>query len=437
MIVCPVCTKENEDFFRFCLGCGADLAKAPRAAAPVATEIVAAVTDADVAEAAEAAAAQLRAEAAVAAASSATDTLTDMAGDIEATVVQPMEPAELDHSTTPAGPGDQVDDAWPPVDDTWSLANDDVGDRLPTPVPTRKSSSTGVHRMADALADELSALAEAEATASGLNIITEPAGEEGACRVCAATSPPGFAFCANCGASFADLNKTGPRPKVKPEPPRSGVVKGTLVLIEEDGSDGESFPLDAEGTTIGRDAGHITFAADDFLASRHCEIIFTPKGPEIRPLSTTNGVFLRLQDEVALVSGDCFRVGQELLRFDLVSDLVGSADDRDGSGTQRLGSPLPRDVWGRLLQEIGPGASGASFLLAGDDVFLGRERGDITFPEDGYVSGSHSVVSRRGETVFLKDLGSSNGTYLRLRGNRILERGDFVLAGQQLFRIET
>ncbi len=410
MIVCPVCGKENEDFFRFCLGCGADLESAPRQIepAPHATEIVPA--------------AGLKAEVEV-----------EAPDDIEATLVEAAPPVDPPRSAR-SRDATTDEEPWPPADSAWP-ADDAPAPAAVTSLNTRRSSSTGVHRLAEALAAELGpAEPEADETSTGLGIPNEDGGT--GCRVCSATSPPGFAFCANCGASFADLNKTGPRPKAKPDAPRSGVVKGRLVLILEDGSDGPEFPLDAEGTTIGRDAGHITFAEDDFLATRHCEIVFTPKGPEIRPLSTTNGVFLRLQDEVALISGDRFRVGQELLRFDLVSDLVGSDDDRDAAGTQRLGSPLPRDVWGRLLQEIGPGASGASFLLAGDDVFLGRERGDITFPEDGYVSGSHAVVSRRGDADFLKDLGSSNGTYLRLRGNRRLERGDFVLAGQQLFRID-
>jgi len=33
------------------------------------------------------------------------------------------------------------------------------------------------------------------------------------------------------------------------------------------------------------------------------------------------------------------------------------------------------------------------------------------------------------------DVGSSNGTYLRLRGDRALKLGDLLLIGQQLFRI--
>jgi pSer/pThr/pTyr-binding forkhead associated (FHA) protein len=67
---------------------------------------------------------------------------------------------------------------------------------------------------------------------------------------------------------------------------------------------------------------------------------------------------------------------------------------------------------------------------------MGRERGDILFPEDGYVSGTHARISLGQERVTLADLGSSNGTFLRIRGERKLPAAAFILMGQQLFRIE-
>ena len=42
----------------------------------------------------------------------------------------------------------------------------------------------------------------------------------------------------------------------------------------------------------------------------------------------------------------------------------------------------------------------------------------------------------RNGRCFLKDLGSSNGTYLRLSKATPVRRGMLVLAGQQLFRVE-
>ncbi len=208
-----------------------------------------------------------------------------------------------------------------------------------------------------------------------------------------------------------------------------------IVLINEDGSDGEGFTLTRATTVIGREGADIDFGDDDFLAGRHAVLFYESGRLFVQPLATTNGVYKRILDQSELESGDAFRIGQELLRFELVRDMVGPVE-RDADGTIGLASPLPPDTWGRLAQLVSLEDVGSAFLLSGDEIFLGRERGDITFPEDGYVSGSHAVIVRRGGRFFLKDLGSSNGTYVRLKAKAGLDDGDLILAGQQLFRIE-
>ncbi len=77
-----------------------------------------------------------------------------------------------------------------------------------------------------------------------------------------------------------------------------------------------------------------------------------------------------------------------------------------------------------------------TFPLLGDSCTLGRGRGDINFPDDGYVSGLHARVSLRDGRVFLADLGSSNGTFIKVNGARAIGHESFVLLGQQLFRVE-
>ncbi len=38
--------------------------------------------------------------------------------------------------------------------------------------------------------------------------------------------------------------------------------------------------------------------------------------------------------------------------------------------------------------------------------------------------------------MYLNDVGSSNGTFVRLRGDHVLQPGDVLLMGQQLFRVD-
>ena len=68
--------------------------------------------------------------------------------------------------------------------------------------------------------------------------------------------------------------------------------------------------------------------------------------------------------------------------------------------------------------------------------FTWDERGTITFPDDLFVSGSHCRLRRQQGQTILSDLGSTNGTYIRIKEETALASGDFVLLGQQLFRVD-
>jgi hypothetical protein len=234
----------------------------------------------------------------------------------------------------------------------------------------------------------------------------------------------------------------GPSPTATTAPPTSAAASGRpararLVLVRPDGSDGGSHPLNEGVNLLGRGSGPL-FDADSYLSPVHVRIEIGSGRSEgqfsVRDAGSLNGVFLKITEEELLVHGTVFRVGQELLRLDAVPP-PRLCDD----GTEIMGAPNP-GYWGRLCLIIGRAADGkiqegSSFPLHGDAVVLGRERGDILFSEDGYVSGTHARLSYRQGKIYLQDLASSNGTYLRIPGERIVGAGAFLLLGQQLFRI--
>ena len=58
------------------------------------------------------------------------------------------------------------------------------------------------------------------------------------------------------------------------------------------------------------------------------------------------------------------------------------------------------------------------------------------FPDDVFVSGTHCRLKYRDRVCLVEDLGSTNGTYIKRTGRFRLKSQDFILLGQQLFRVE-
>ena len=219
-----------------------------------------------------------------------------------------------------------------------------------------------------------------------------------------------------------------PTADIAQSPARQTQPRAQLTLIRPDGSEGGSHALSEGENRIGREHGSI-FENDGYLSPSHAELVVNAAGAVIRDLDSLNGVFVRMVDEEEIQPNQIIRLGQELLRFDLIEPPAPLED-----GTEVMGSPNP-GYWGKITVVIGNGVDGSAYPLLGDSVTIGRERGDINFPDDGYVSGLHARLSTRDGKVYLHDMGSSNGTFIKVQGERELMHESFVLLGQQLFRL--
>jgi len=368
VITCPNCQKQNQDHYKFCLGCGAEL---PRGAAKSALEETVP-----------------RGEA------SPDDDLSD-----EPTVMGTGPSMEGTLDEPPPAPAKAPSEKPPAA----SAATDDVAAVAPEP------------------AAEASTPPAAEAV--------EETGEEVDCPQCDLRNPIRNRFCASCGYRLDQGQPADARPAAEVLA-ETGVA--VITALNPDGTEAGSMALPDGATTVGRDSAEI-FAGDVFLSPKHATLIPMPADGKVlvRDEGSLNGVFRKLvaDKRQPLSSGQMFRIGQELVRFDLL-DFEGPDDD----GVELLGSPAEGYV-GRVSLVVGRESAGPSFPVPTAGVNLGRERGDVLFPDDGYVSGLHCRLSFDSDQVFLTDLGSSNGTFLRVLGEEELASGDIVLMGQQLFRI--
>jgi hypothetical protein len=204
-----------------------------------------------------------------------------------------------------------------------------------------------------------------------------------------------------------------------------------LTALRADGSEAGTFQVPGGAGTLGRETGAI-FAGDSYLSPRHAT--FRSGGPGraiVKDENSLNGIYKKLGRDVPaeLRPNDIFRIGQEIIRYEPLTPQPPSPD-----GVERLGAPSKGYV-GRIALVIGREETGNAFPIPESGVHLGRERGDILFPEDGYVSGLHCRLTWDGQRLLLTDLGSSNGTFIRITGETDVRSGDVLLMGQQLFRV--
>ncbi|MFH1438744.1 MAG: FHA domain-containing protein [Pseudomonadota bacterium] len=272
-----------------------------------------------------------------------------------------------------------------------------------------------------------------------------PPKEKNPCPACGVEIPPDFSFCGKCGYKLGDPlpSKASPAAAAQPAPapapapaakPAAAArpevaVRGKIVMIQPSGAEGTSIPLTGEGTEIGRSAGD-AFKDDYFLSPKHARFTIEGGTLTVEDIGSLNGIFVRLAPETLydIQSGDLIRIGQEVMRFEVY-------DVPEKKDTAVYGSPR-KETWGRIALLLGRDKLGNAFALNGKETLIGRERGNVIFPDDGYVSGLHLKITRNGDTYTVTDLKSSNGSYLRIRDKREVKGGDYLLIGQYLYRVD-
>jgi pSer/pThr/pTyr-binding forkhead associated (FHA) protein len=391
---CSRCGKENQKHYKFCLGCGAKLEAAAPAAEPA--------RPADTAPAAVNAA-------------SAVPRVTGT-GSIAAAV-----PAATVDSLAAAAPAPHPVELAPTAESPI-LSSPRASGAMAAAIPSLSGPPLGFD-------------APMPGTSPGAAAQSPGSRDMVACPKCGRMVVSTYAFCGACGhrmkpgAAAAAVPAPVARTIAQASPSNANrtAPRGHLTLIRPDGTEGGVHPLQDGENLIGRGQGSL-FDADPYLSPRHAEFAFTEDGLVVRDLRSLNGVFVKIVAEERLESGDVLRIGQELLRFNVISPPVALED-----GTDVIGTPNP-GYWGRVSVIVGRDVEGPAFPLYDETVVLGRERGDILFPEDGYVSGRHAQIAYRDGNATLTDLGSSNGTFFRIRGSRPVPQGTLLLMGQQLFR---
>ena len=321
-------------------------------------------------------------------------------------------------------------EAAPPAEPTPAAAPPEE----PTATTPDVESTAGEAVLAEA-PDPAPAAALEPAPAAALE--AEP--EHARCPRCRAKVKTDAASCPLCGYEFGEGGAEPARAEdvaAIVQAPLPDDAVGYLISVSSvDGRETTKLPLRPGVNTLGRGKEcDLRFPEDDLLSPLHLTVEVDGKIARLQEPGSRNGTFVRATEQVKLANGSLFRVGQQLLRFEDLESLANVVPD-PGDGTQVLGSPAGARTWGRLAQVVTEELAGSCFLLTSENVFLGRERGNITFPGDRYISGTHAVITRKADGPYLRDVGSSNGTYVQLAGEADIVTGQYFLAGRQLFKL--
>ncbi len=290
-------------------------------------------------------------------------------------------------------------------------------------------------------------------TPSGTPPLTIPDGGQ-PCPKCTAIVVAGHKFCHNCGARMPALPSFDVQTNVGPRTPKHVDKRSTLffggamqssraklTLIRGDGEDGVSFTLAGTEHLAGRGECPISFPDDAFLSPTHANFLYRTVAnvPQlvVRDEGSLNGVFVRIAGTVELIAGATVLIGEQVLS---VQPAPQPEDLPDIEGTY-FSSSMPRQASLQVTQHLRGGQVGWAFRPTGATVTVGREGNDINFPEDPFISGRHAELrispSPSGALVLsVTDLGSRNGTFVRVKDEQVLRHGDYVFLGQQLLRVE-
>jgi pSer/pThr/pTyr-binding forkhead associated (FHA) protein len=248
------------------------------------------------------------------------------------------------------------------------------------------------------------------------------------CVSCKAAVPVGHKFCGRCGAAvppevlnartifFSDMQNP---------------AKAKLVLIRGEGMEGLSYHLRAEEHIAGR-AGNLQFPDDPFISPKHANFFYRSNKLVVRDEGSRNGVYIRIRGTVDIALGEVFLAGEQVFRIE--SNAV-TNDPPGGDGTYFYSSPKHAGPF-RIVQVFQGGCHGMVVCARSSSLQIGREGGDLNFPGDPYMSGTHCRLEEVGGKLTLTDLNSRNGTYIRVQDERELQHGDYLFIGRKLLRVE-
>jgi hypothetical protein len=112
--------------------------------------------------------------------------------------------------------------------------------------------------------------------------------------------------------------------------------------------------------------------------------------------------------------------------------------DVDRSGGAGDGAPMP-GIQPQLVVVAAMGVAPGTVFEIDDEAVMGRAPSSDVRIEDAFASSAHARIFPRGESMYIEDLGSTNGTYLNERQLQSVEQlrpDDTIRIGETEYRYQ-
>jgi ribosomal protein L40E len=245
------------------------------------------------------------------------------------------------------------------------------------------------------------------------------------CQSCAAENPPAAKFCYECGTPFANAPQSSAR-KAKAEPPPTVSVQMDEMGIEEPGPEEAPAPAVTAEEAPADDAPEAWATSTDPTARPYGAV------PETSPIN--------LQDPSPEPLG-WEEPGTENAPAGVPVDVV--AEVADGAAVAiadplveeapPAGEPAP-PYQASLVVERGS-AAGTTYVLGQIENVVGTDGAAVELA-DPHLAPRHAAIVFDEQRLLVRDEGSANGVYVKVRQSAAIEPGDYFLAGERLLRFD-
>lgn len=170
---------------------------------------------------------------------------------------------------------------------------------------------------------------------------------------------------------------------------------------------------------------------DRFVERWHAQLFRRDATLLLQDLESTNGVYLRIADDLALEDGDQIALGEQRFEFRTTWDTPQRGNTRgdvEAAGAPWTGPPA------RLIRYVEGNQIGGVYPL-GRQLVIGSQQGDICLPEDPRLSSTHALIHIDADRYVLRDLDSDFGTFIRIADAVELIDGDCFLVGRTKIRL--